>query len=323
LQTPTLESLSSLVPDLKGSVGTHDPTIVRQGSTYYRFATGDRIGVATSPDLVHWTDASPVFAANPGWTAEAVPGSTWFWAPEVVYRAGRWRVYYSVSTFGSQVSAIGLATSPTLDSSDPAYGWRDEGPVITSSPADDFNAIDPAVVADENGTDWMLWGSFWGGLKMVRLDASGHQDRGDNPVITLAHRHLEPNTVEGGFILPRDGWYYLFASFDFCCRGLNSTYRIVVGRSRSVTGPYLDQDGKDMAAGGGTVIRDGDGDHRYVALGHNSIFSENDDAWLVCHGYDRHRDGAPILVLERLLWDGAWPLCPGQLLKTHQGNGPL
>jgi arabinan endo-1,5-alpha-L-arabinosidase len=311
--------LTLAVPDLKGSVGTHDPTIVREGSTYYRFATGDRIPVATSPDLVHWTDVGTVFDANPAWTAVAVPGSTWFWAPEVVHRDGRWRIYYSVSTFGSQVSAIGMASSRTLDQTSTAYRWRDDGLVVISSSADDFNAIDPAVV-NADGADWLVWGSFWGGLKMVRLDPRGHVAAGDNPVLSLASRQIEPNTIEGGYILPWEGWYYLFASFDFCCRGLDSTYRIVVGRSRNVSGPYLDRDGKDMNQGGGTVIRDGDLDPRYAAMGHNSIFVDDGTAWLVFHGYDRRRDGAPVLVLERLSWDQGWPQAPGQLLKTYQRN---
>lgn len=305
---------------MTGAVGVHDPTIVKEKDRYYRFATGDGIEVSVSRDLKHWETPGKVFSRNPDWTSWAVPGSTWFWAPEVVYRQGRWRLYYSVSTFGSQTSAIGLVTNATLDDRSPNFGWTDEGLVLASSPVDDFNAIDPAMVADDAGEDWFLWGSFWGGLKLTRLDSTtGKLPSTRQPIYTVADRQRTPNTVEGGYILRRDGWYYLFCSFDFCCRGLESTYRIVVGRSREVTGPYLDRQGVSLAAGGGSVLRCGTDDPRYAALGHNSIFVENDDQYLVCHGYDKRREGAPSLVLEKLLWDDhGWPVAPGQLNKQSR-----
>lgn len=309
--------LLSAVLELTGAVGTHDPTIVKEGQTYYRFSTGDGIPIASSPDLRDWTNEGRVFDENPEWTAQAVPGSTAFWAPEVVFRNGRWRIYYSVSTFGSQISALGLVSSPTLDPNSPNYGWKDEGLVLTSSEDDDFNAIDPAVVADADGRDWLLWGSFWGGLKMRALESSG-KPRADAETFDIANRRISPDSVEGGYVLAKDGWFYLFASFDFCCRGLDSTYRMVVGRSRSVTGPYLDKNGDDLNEGGGSPLRDGEGDPRYAAVGHNSIFSEGGDHWLVYHAYDKRRNGAPILGIERLFWDEeGWPIAPGQLLKAN------
>lgn len=313
-------ALLAAVLELTGAVGTHDPTIVKEGSQYYRFQTGPGIPIAVSNDLKDWTMTGSVFQKNPGWTAKTVRGSTDFWAPEIVFRNGQWRVYYSVSTFGSQVSAIGLATSPTLDPRNSGYGWQDEGVVITSGPKDDFNAIDPAVITDADGNDWLLWGSFWGGLKMRRLDnATGKPLEGSDKVYTIADRKVPPNSVEGGYILAKDGWYYLFASFDFCCRGLESTYKMVVGRSQTITGPYLDQKGRSLLAGGGTVLRDGTRDKRYAAMGHNSIFTEGEDHYLVYHAYDKRRDGAPILAIEKLLWDEqGWPVSPGQLLKTQK-----
>lgn len=315
---PSVQALREAVPRLTGEVGAHDPTIVRDKGLYYRFATGAGIPMAVSADLKAWKPAGQVFAENPAWTGELVPGSTWFWAPEVVFRQGRWRVYYSVSTFGSPVSAIGLVSSPTLDATSPDYGWRDDGVVITSKEGDEYNAIDAAVASDHLGQDWILWGSFWGGLKLRKLDTvTGKPPVGDQKIFGLAHRRVEPDSVEGGFILPRGGWYFLFCSFDFCCKGLNSTYRIAVGRSKAITGPYLDREGRDLNQGGGSVIRDGQGDELYAAMGHNSIYTEGTDAWMVFHGYSRHRDGAPVLALEKLFWDDeGWPLAPGQLLKT-------
>lgn len=315
---PSVQDLKEAVLHLTGDDGTHDPTIVREKGVYYRFATGPGIPIAASADMKNWKSAGQVFGVNPPWTGELIPGSTWFWAPEVVYRQGRWRIYYSVSTFGSPVSAIGLASSPTLNPRDPGYAWRDDGVVITSKVGDDFNAIDAAVASDEFGQDWILWGSFWGGLKLRKLDSlTGKPPLGDQKIYHLAHRRVEPDTIEGGFILARGGWFYLFCSFDFCCRGLNSTYRIAVGRSKTITGPYLDRDGRDLNQGGGTVIRDGEGDQFYAALGHNSIYTEGLDAWMVFHAYSRHRDGASVLAIEKLFWDDeGWPLAPGQLLKT-------
>lgn len=297
------------LPRLTGDIGTHDPTIVREGDRYYRFATGDGISVAVSSDLVHWESAGKVFAANPDWTSVTVPGSTWFWAPEIVFRQGFWRLYYSVSTFGSQVSAIGMAMSRTLDPSLPTTAWVDRGVVVQSKQGDDFNAIDPAIVSDEKGNDWLIWGSFWGGLKIRPLQTDGFVLPNSSPT-TIASRQLEPNTIEGGYALFRNGWFYLFCSFDFCCRGMNSTYRIAIGRSRAVQGPYVDQEGRELTRGGGTVLRHGDDDSHYVALGHNSLLIDQGRTWLVCHGYDRFRDGAPILVLEELNWPDdkdAWP----------------
>jgi len=314
-------ALLAAVLELTGAVGTHDPTVVKEGQSYYRFSTGDGIPIARSSDLKDWEQVGRVFLENPAWTAEAVPGSTSFWAPEVVFRDGRWRVYYSVSTFGSQVSAIGLASSPTLDEKSPEYAWRDDGLVMASKEGDDYNAIDAAIVADDRGKDWLLWGSFWGGLKLRSLDAGGKPPAGDSEILDIANRWAPPNSVEGGYILPKDGWYYLFCSFDFCCRGVESTYRIAMGRSRAVTGPYLDKAGLDLNEGGGTILRDGDGDPRWAALGHNSIFTEGTEHWLVYHGYDKRRGGAPVMVLEKLLWDeDGWPVAPGQLLKTTAEN---
>ena len=145
----------------------HDPVITREGDIYYVFGTGlpedkgGRLSVRTSRDLVTWTRQTPLFPEMPAWAARAIPGASNLWAPDISRGPnGRWRLYYSVSTFGSNRSAIGLATSVTLDPTAPGYGWRDEGMVVGSKPGDDFNAIDPNHIDDGKGGAWLAGCSF-------------------------------------------------------------------------------------------------------------------------------------------------------------------
>jgi len=233
---------------VSGAVWAHDPVIVKEHGVYFRFQTSDLLTFFVSDDLRAWKKRGAVFEKNPAWCGESIPGCSSLWAPEIVRRKQEWRAYYSVSTFGSCRSAIGMAVSKTLDPDSPGYGWTDKGPVLFSDEGSGFNAIDPAVIADGEGNDWLLWGSFWGGLKIRRLGGDG-MIAGEYPVYSAASRCTDPNPVEGGYVHFHDGWYYLFASHDFCCRGTASTYHIVVGRSRSVTGPYLDMDDVDMMQG--------------------------------------------------------------------------
>ncbi|MET1756299.1 arabinan endo-1,5-alpha-L-arabinosidase [Novosphingobium sp. RD2P27] len=310
------ERSESLNAQLTGDIApVHDPVIIREGDTYYVFNTiGRYIGVKTSKDLKHWTDQKPVFEAMPAWAKAAVPGTEGIWAPDISYVNGEYRLYYSISTFGSNRSAIGLATSPTLDPSAPNYGWTDKGMVVMSRQSDDFNAIDPNFIKDENGRHWLSLGSFWTGLKLFPLNpATGKVIPGTKPY-SIARRPAPaggPAPVEAPFILHRDGWYYLIASYDYCCKGVNSTYYTVVGRSRSVTGPYLGKDGSELMRGGGTILLRADLEEkqRFRGPGHAGAFTDEDGTtYIVYHAYDREKDGAPTLRIAPLRWtaDG-WP----------------
>jgi arabinan endo-1,5-alpha-L-arabinosidase len=301
-----------LALELSGSLGAHDPTIVAGGGAYYRFSSGLGVPTAVSKDLKAWRQAGPVFAKIPAWTREAVPGSTDFWAPEVVKMGDRCRIYYSVSTFGSNLSAIGMASSPSLDPSSPGYLWTDEGQVIASRPADDFNAIDPCVAFDAEGIPWMAFGSFWSGIKIVKLDgATGKLAEPGAAPLSIARRPESPDAIEGAYILPRAGRYYLFVSFDFCCRGSRSSYNMRVGRSDSITGPYIDRGGKSLLEGGGTLIREGGA--RYKGPGHCSVLVEGDTCYLVYHAYDAQRAGMARLRIEPLQWSAdGWPYVTGE-----------
>jgi arabinan endo-1,5-alpha-L-arabinosidase len=310
-------ALQALIIPVSAGAGTHDPTIIRDGDWYYRFGTGPGVSVARSADLRSWSLLPPALTGQAGWIAAAVPGARDCWAPEVIRRAGRFWMYYSVSSFGSNESAIGLASAETLDPDSPDHGWTDHGRVLQSTSMDDFNAIDANVVEDGAGGLWLAFGSFWDGIKLLRLDpATGKPDPADRTMHSLARRSAAPDAIEGAFILLRGGWFYLFVSFDFCCKGRASDYKIAVGRSRDIRGPYLDREGRSLREGGGTVLRDGDA--AAAGMGHNSILSEGGRSLIVYHAYDLKYGGQARLRIEELVWDGAgWPLMPSQLLRVQ------
>lgn len=299
---------------LSGSSFAHDPTIAACEGLYYRFSSGPGLPLAVSKDLQAWAPAGQgrVFDRSPEWTKRDVPGSTDFWAPDLVRLGGRYRIYYSVSTFGSNLSAIGLASNATLDPLRAGYAWIDEGPVIESRRSDDFNAIDPCVAFDAAGDPWMAFGSFWTGIKLVKLDKDTGKlaDIGAKP-ICIARRTDGVDAIEAAYILPKDGKYFLFASFDACCKGLLSSYNIRVGRSDSITGPYFDQGGVAMLEGGGSLLRASGA--RYKGPGHNSVLIANGIYYLVYHAYDVKAGGMPRLRIEPLKWDeGGWPVGAGE-----------
>lgn len=294
----------------------HDPCIIRQGATYHLFCTSQAnqkpglIHWRTSSDLVSWTLIGAVMPALPDWAHEDVPGVRGAWAPDISLINGRYHLYYALSTFGKNRSAIALQTTATLDRSDPAFGWRDEGVVLTSRPSDDFNAIDPNIVATPDGRVWMSFGSFWSGLKLVEIDPStGKSTPGSAPTAIAARPR--PSAIEAPCIVERDGWFYLFASFDFCCRGADSTYYTVVGRSKAVAGPYVDRDGKAMMNGGGFIVLHADLDptKRFKGPGHVAVLRDGGRDHIVYHAYDARKGGVPTLRIQPLGWtaDG-WPV---------------
>src|SRR6185312_12277458 len=179
-------------------------------------------------------------------------------AVRMTWNTGRCAAAYS--PFGRNTSGIALATNKTLDPKSPQYKWVDEGLVLESKATDDFNAIDPNYVEDAQHHAWLDFGSFWSGIKMRALDAAtGKLSTKDTKLYSLASRvkptdaapakpGLPPDweAIEAPFIVHHGEYYYLFASFDLCCRGTESTYRTMVGRSRSITGPYMDKQGTPM-----------------------------------------------------------------------------
>jgi arabinan endo-1,5-alpha-L-arabinosidase len=299
---------------ITGDTVVHDPSIARDRTGWYVLSTGiedptgaDPGGVLlrSSADGRHWRlrDTLPV----PAWVKQAVPGVRNIWAPDVSRHSGLWYLYYAASTFGSNNSVIGLLTSPTLDPSSPRYHWTDRGPVTRSQTGDDVNAIDPNLTVDASGQAWLAYGSFWSGITMIRVDLPSGKPPEPDPVrYPLVDRHVPPNAVEAPFIVRHGDWYYLFASFDFCCQGVNSTYRTVVGRSESITGPYLDRTGSSLLAGGGSPFLDARGSMR--GPGGASVTGTT----LALHYYDAADAGTPHLALGRLAFRDGWPV-PVQL----------
>jgi arabinan endo-1,5-alpha-L-arabinosidase len=173
---------------------------------------------------------------------------------------------------------------------------------------DNWNAIDPNVVLDETGTPWLSFGSFWSGIKMVRLDGTGA--RADTVLHSLAGRPSAGGAIEAPYVVRRCGHYFLFASFDACCRGVDSTYKIAVGRSTAVNGPYLDKAGIAMASGGGSILVQGN--TRWRGPGHNAVLLAGDKAYNVYHSYDADANGAATLRISEIAWDqDHWPISGG------------
>lgn len=287
----------------------HDPVLIRHNDSYYLFHTGNGIGLRTSPDMLDWKTSFPasIFGRVPPWALEKIPGATNIWAPDVSYFNGKYHIYYSVSTFGSNRSVIGLVTNETLEFGADNYKWEDQGLVIESTGAENYNCIDANLILDEDEVPWLAFGSFWSGLKMVRLDyATGKRSADDPTVYPLAQRFVNSNSIEAPFITRKDGYYYLFVSFDFCCRGGTSTYRVMVGRSEAIAGPYVDRDGVEMLQGGGTQVTFPT--ERWKGPGHNAIYQEGDLYYIVYHSYDMENLEAPTLRIAPLSWDAeGWP----------------
>jgi arabinan endo-1,5-alpha-L-arabinosidase len=258
---------------------------------------------------VNWTSGGGALSGTPDWVAQEVPGfsSGRFWAPDVIKVKNQYLLFYSASAFGVNTSTIGVASSPTLTRSDPAYKWTDQGKVVTSRTNDDFNAIDPAAILDTDGRLWMAFGSFWSGIKLIELDPdTGRRIAENSPMYTLAHY----DATEGAYIYKRDGSYFLFVSLGMCCRKELSTYNMRVGRSDRITGPYVDKDGKDMLLGGGTPVM---ASHigPLIGPGHAGIVEKDGKYYLSFHVESNSAGGQAdgTFGIRPLTWDSkGWPV---------------
>jgi len=295
----------------------HDPVMAYEDGVYYMFVTGMGIGMMSSTDLVNWKPEKAPLDPIPEWPKTPVPGYRGHtWAPDIIKVGDRWYLYYSCSTFSKNISAIGVASNKTLNPESPDYKWEDLGEVIVSRQGvDDWNAIDPNVILDKKGNPWLTFGSFWDGIQLVRLKKDMKTPAGKPKTIARRRNpgsvaHLQPrantNAIEAPFITCRDGYYYLFASHDYCCKRLSSNYKTVVGRSKKIEGPYLDRNGRDMAYKGGTLlVAESD---RYSGVGHCSVYKFGDKWYFIAHAYDKAKRGASKLFLHEIEWTDGWPM---------------
>lgn len=316
LVTVILLLLSNTLVRAQQQIPMHDPVMIKQDSVYYVFGTGIGISVWSSVNRKDWRKEEPVFSSAPQWAVEAIPGfKGHIWAPDISFYKGRFYLFYAVSAFGKNTSCIGLAVNKTLHPGSPDYKWEDLGKVIQSVPGRDrWNAIDPNLAVDEKGIPWLTFGSFWDGIKLVRLredrrsvaepeewySIAGRPGNRDTPDTTAGD-----GAIEAPFIFRKGDYFYLFVSFDYCCRGEKSTYKMMVGRSEKIQGPYLDKDGMPMALGGGSLLLQGD--KNWHGVGHNAVVSFEDGDWLVFHGYDAKDNGKSKLRMEKLTWTKGWP----------------
>ncbi|MFN3410150.1 MAG: arabinan endo-1,5-alpha-L-arabinosidase [Limisphaerales bacterium] len=283
----------------------HDPsTLVRDGEVYWMFATGPGLKAYSSTNLRHWTPAPAPLPVMPDWVRDVVPDQRgYYWAPDLIRGDDRWLLYYSVSSWGKNDSALALLTTTNLGTPEVPARWTDEGIVLRSYRTNDFNAIDPAAFRDRDGRLWLSFGSFWSGIKLVELDPRTGRPLTNAPLHSLAWKEA----IEAPFLWRRDSHYYLFVNWGQCCRGTNSTYEIRVGRAPAVTGPYLDRDGKNLLHGGGTLVLGSEG--RFIGPGHAGILREGDREWFSFHYYNGDDRGRPTIAVRPLTWDAdGWPV---------------
>ena len=298
----------------------HDPSIIRQGSTYYAFTTdvmglpaGNYLPIRCSQDKVSWTGCGSIFPNSmPGWVVGKVPGIVGLWAPDISYFNGLYHAYYAGSTLGSQRSVIGLVTNVTLDPTDPNYKWVDRGEVIESQPGNDFNAIDPNIFINTDGSVWMTYGSYWSGIKQRQIDpATGMLLASNTRRYDLATRPGVPNNpIEGSSLVHQGSYYYLFVSIDYCCNQDIATddYKEAVGRSLSPHGPFYDENGTPMMNGGGTVLLQSNGTWNAPGGGTAYLDPTNGDSLIVFHALNMTQNGALYLWLKNLTWVSGWPV---------------
>jgi len=297
-----------------------DPSIIRQGATYYAFST-DVVGfkasgslpIHCSQDKVNWTACGSVFPnSTPAWIVQKVPGVLGLWAPDISHFNGAYHLYYNGSRLNTQETVIGLVTNTTLDPTDPAYKWVDRGAVLQSKQGDDFNALDPNILIDSDGNIWLTYGSYWSGIKQRQVDPATGMLLASNPTrYDLATRPGVPDdAIEGASLVHHGGYYYLFVSVDHCCEPTTAkdNYKQAAGRSTSPHGPFVDQSGTPMMNGGGTVLLEGDGKWNAPGGGTAYLDASNGDSLLIFHAQNLGDNGTPYAWVKNLAWIDDWPV---------------
>ncbi|MGX5819819.1 family 43 glycosylhydrolase [Chitinophaga lutea] len=296
-----------------------DPNIVEgKDGFFYAYSTQvnwrkDSMGgpyiipILRSKDLVNWKHVGAALEKRPSWKKEGG-----IWAPDVTYYRGRYLMYYSVSTWGDPNPGIGVAVSDK-----PEGPFEDKGKLFLSKEIGVANSIDPFFMEDK-GKPYLVWGSFHG-IYGVPLSKDGLSVKGDT-------FRIAGNLYEGAYILKRDGYYYFFGSAGTCCEGARSTYRVLVGRSRKLKGPYLDRDGRPLLERGGTLVLQRDkGDAPFVGPGHHSdiVTDKNGDTWMLYHAFHAGNDKkGRVMLLDKISWKDGWPAVEGYVPSRTDRPAP-
>jgi arabinan endo-1,5-alpha-L-arabinosidase len=292
-----------------GDCWSHDPALIRRSSdgVYFRFNTGGRIGILKSNSISGpWVYQGSVVPAG---SKIGIPGSNDLWAPDVQKVGDLYICYYSVSTFGSQQSAIGYATSPTME----AGSWTDYGTTGVSSKAGSaYNAIDGNLI--QSGSSYLMnFGSFWGDIYQVAMNSAGTKASGSSKQIV--YQPAGSHAVEGPYMFYRSGYYYIFWSEGICC-GYDGTrpapgaeYKIRVGRSASPSGPFVDKSGASCLSGGGTTVLASNG--RVYGPGGQGVYADSSLGTILYYHYVDttvgYADGQKKFGWNVLNWSGGWP----------------
>lgn len=292
---------------LSGDLEIHNPFLLKEGEGYAVYGSNGGIVQMTSPTLETFTNAPRLFEENPAWIADVLPAEAALWSPSVAVFGGQQHLYYAVSVFGQTTSCLGHATR-SLSSTG---AWHDAGRILCSNVdgvTADYNAIDPSPYVSETGSAFLVFGSYETGIKLLTLDESGKKS--DSPLVSLASRPAETPAIQAPSLMKRGDSYYLFASFDRCCAGVDSTYDLRVGRSRNLEGPYVDRGGVPLLEGGGTLLLEGD--ERFKGPGSSEVFVDGSNRYLVYHAYDVERSGQAVLRISELRFDNeGWPVVSG------------
>lgn len=274
----------------------HDPsTIMKSDGKYYTFGTGG--GGLISTDGWTWNSG----AVRPGGGA----------APDAVKIGDRYLVAYGATgggLGGGHNGRILTMWNKTLDPTSPDFKYTEAIVVASSDGMEDNDAIDPGLLLDPtDGRLWLSYGTFFGFIRLVELDPVTGARKEGNEAINIAI------DCEATDMIYRDGWYYLLGTHGTCCDGANSTYNIVVGRSKKVTGPYLDNMGRDMLKGGGKMVLAAG--ERLVGPGHFGLMDlGNGVQKMSCHyEADLDQGGRSVLGIRPLLWKDGWPVAGDNL----------
>lgn len=281
-----------------------DPTVIRTEDGFYLYATQtDKywVPIYFSKDLVNWEFKRTAFRNA---TKPQIPGGGAFWAPEIRHINGKYVLYFSWAKWGDgDASYTAVATSDS-----PLGDFVNSKELLTK---EDFgsNCIDQFYYEEDN-KKYMFVGSF-NGIYVTELTDDGLSvKRNENGTPTLK-KQVYGKAFEGTNIYKKNGYYYLFASINNCCDGERSRYKVVVGRSQDLLGPYLDKSGKDMINNAWELVLEGDG-QKFFGPGHNSIIVQDDAGtdWMIYHSYVKENGevGGRLGMLDRVLWtEDGWP----------------